>query len=312
MNGGTISGNIATGIGGGARVVSGVFTMNGGTIRNNTAVQGGGGVRLAGEHEFIMNGGRIINNTASGHGGGVYFQPWGSNNKFTMNSGTISYNTAGGGGGGVCIGSGILFTMNGGFGMNTSIISHNKAFMGGGVLLLRGRFLMNGGLIRNNTATFVGDNVYGSSVNDDTADGGGVCVIEGGEFIMNDGTISDNSADNRGGGVSVGDGGEFTMNHGIIADNTAGDHGGGVFVWGDNSNFTIFDGYIYNNIAPTGDNIDGDFVNPNDIQIGITPPDVPITGIQSVAGMFMAMLAFLMASIMLWAYALRRKQAKVL
>ncbi|GHV75517.1 hypothetical protein AGMMS49942_03380 [Spirochaetia bacterium] len=84
-------------------------------------------------------------------------------------------------------------------------------------------FVMYGGTITGNTATYLG---------------GGVDVGNG-TFTMNGGTISDNTAQS-GGGVFVS--GTFTMNGGTISGNTA-NRGGGVFVeWG---TFTKTGGTIY-------------------------------------------------------------------
>jgi hypothetical protein len=112
MHGGTISGNTASSVGG--VYVDGAFTMQGGAISNNTASSGsGGGVYVSRDGAFTMQGGTISNNTASsgsgnggGYGGGVYVD-----GTFTMQGGTISNNTASAGrGGGVYVDSGGAFT----------------------------------------------------------------------------------------------------------------------------------------------------------------------------------------------------------
>ena len=72
MNGGEISGNIATESIGGGIVIGyrGTFTMNGGTISGNTAAVSGGGIALSINTggSVILNGGTISGNTAYGAG----------------------------------------------------------------------------------------------------------------------------------------------------------------------------------------------------------------------------------------------------
>jgi hypothetical protein len=144
MNGGTISGNTASGeYGGGVYVYNGTFTMNEGSINNNTSIYGGG-VSIAGsDGTFDMRGGSISGNiisTFSGCGGGVYVY----NGTFTMSGGTISDNTleeswerlitAGGG----------VYVFNGTFTMSGGIISGNAAENGGGVWFDGTTFAMSG------------------------------------------------------------------------------------------------------------------------------------------------------------------------
>lgn len=68
------------------------FTMTGGTVTGNTASGNGGGVYLSGDASFTMTGGKIADNTASGDGGGVY-----AAGSVQLSGGaSISGNTAGG------------------------------------------------------------------------------------------------------------------------------------------------------------------------------------------------------------------------
>jgi hypothetical protein len=184
-----------------------------------------------------------------------------------MNNGIISGNTSGG----VTsqFGNG-TFTMNGG------AISRNR---GSGVSILAGSFIMNSGVISENTITVssadfrvggggvrvVNSNasftMSGGEIISNRAVGcfgGGVYLHNGGTFTMNGGEISGNSAassfDDRrnsrfggsGGGISLHSGGNFTMNNGTISGNTASVDGGGVHVHG---TFTMGGGTISGNIA---------------------------------------------------------------
>lgn len=128
--------------------------------------------------------------------------------------------------------------VNGSLTLEDCAITGNKAersSRGGGVYVAPyGEFMMNGGCVSHNQATY----------------GGGVFIAYKGEFTMNDGSVSSNMAD-YGGGVSVYRGanpygGTFTMNGGNISGNTA-DSAGGVFVHG--SEFTMSGGEISGNTA---------------------------------------------------------------
>lgn len=68
------------------------FTMTGGTVTGNTASGNGGGVYLSGDAFFTMTGGKIADNTASGDGGGVYA----AGSVQLLGGASISGNTAGG------------------------------------------------------------------------------------------------------------------------------------------------------------------------------------------------------------------------
>lgn len=116
-----ISGNTAKSNGGGVCVKYGTFTMNGGTISGNaaTGINGdGGGVYVASldkmSSKFIMNDGTISGNTASDYGGGVYvYSTTELGGIFTMNGGTISGNNSTYGGG-VYVGKNAKMTVSGG------------------------------------------------------------------------------------------------------------------------------------------------------------------------------------------------------
>ena len=103
MKDGTISGNTASGDGGGVYVTgsTSTFTMTGGTakISGNTANGSGGGVYVSAS-TFKMSGGAISGNTSDGNdakkgGGGVYV----ASGTFAMSDGTINGNTASNGNG---------------------------------------------------------------------------------------------------------------------------------------------------------------------------------------------------------------------
>ena len=156
-----------------------------------------------------------------------------------------------------------------------SVIENSRAGSGGGVQLNDGTLVINGGVIRGNTATSNSANNGGGGVNAvgsssriemirgeisgntalgtvNTIGGGGV-RIDGGQFLMEGGTINLNTIPGRyGGGVAVASGGSFTMEGGTISGNTA-RAGGGVNLGNPSSagSFTMEGGTI------SGNNITG-------------------------------------------------------
>ena len=173
MNGGTIDGNTATEFNSAGGVLvdnTSSFTMTGGTISNNAAKRGGG-VLVRNKAEFTMSKGMISGNKArvdsdtiklpNAGGGGVFVEDKAS---FTMSGGTITANTTNGMGGGVA--TAVLNeddkTGGGQFHMTGGTISDNKASCGGGVYSWsgKGRVVLEGGNIVDNTASRQGGGVY--------------------------------------------------------------------------------------------------------------------------------------------------------
>jgi hypothetical protein len=122
MSGGVIKGMKAS-TGAAIGVYGGIFTMSGGAITGNTATGNGGGVQVQNNGVFTMSGGAIAGNTA-GNGGGVNK----SNGTFTMSGGAIAGNTATGNGGGVQVQNDGVFTMSG----SAVINANNNVYLASG------------------------------------------------------------------------------------------------------------------------------------------------------------------------------------
>jgi len=197
------------------------------------------------------------------YGGGVTVTGVGSN-LFVEHNTIIQENRFGGpsgSGAAVDVAEGATFTMNGG------IIRYNRASVAnhsGGVGVRTGtsvnnsRFIMNGGEISHNLA-MGGTGAYhvpGPHVG--SAIGGGVTVNGlSARFYMFGGDIIHNTSVSRmSGGVDIRAGGRFYMHYGTIAYNVSSSifiggtgGGGGVALLNDTSVFTMYGGYIRNNIA---------------------------------------------------------------
>ena len=201
----------------GVYVSSGTFNMYGGSITGNRATGDGGGVYKSGSNSsFNMYGGSITGNTANSYGGGVYVD----GGEFTMSGGTIGgtktgeTNTATYGGGGVYAKAN--FEMTGGS------ITGNETNRGGGVYVTgKGSFTMS--------ASADGQNIPSITGNNATDNGGGVYVVgSSSTFKMTGGSITGNNAyksdyiSTFGGGVCVGSG-IFTVSGEVtVTDNTKG------------------------------------------------------------------------------------------
>ena len=213
------------------------FEMSGGAIQDNNAsgaepLNSTAGLLLYGNAGGVMSGGNISGNT--GHRGSAVLV-WGydddNRTTFAMTNGTISDNTSSKKGnidpsGAVHVENNAKFTMTGG-----NIIGNDasSAGVGGGVCVVDGAiqqqrpegeyrtaFIMNGGTISNNKASY-GGGIYSYSN-----------AVE-----LNAGLITDNTAFEHGGGV-YGEGREpyystFSIANALVTDNTA-QQGGGMML----------------------------------------------------------------------------------
>ena len=234
----------------GVYVSSGTFNMYGGSITGNRATGDGGGVYKSGSNSsFNMYGGSITGNTANSYGGGVYVDGGG----FTMSGGTIGgtktgeTNTATYGGGGVYAKAN--FEMTGGS------ITGNETNRGGGVYVTgKGSFTMS--------ASADGQNIPSITGNNATENGGGVYVVgSSSTFKMTGGSIggtneNDANTADRGGGVCVSKNGSFEMSgSSCITNNKADSYGGGVHISYASATFTMKGGSITGNNAYKSDYI---------------------------------------------------------
>ena len=122
MSGGTISINRASQTnynnGGGVHNGSGTFTMTGGTISGNTATGNGGGVNN--EDTFTMTGGIISGNTATTNGGGVYQKTYYTYMKISGNP-VIAGNNVNSNSNNVCLNTNCKIKITGALTENASI-----------------------------------------------------------------------------------------------------------------------------------------------------------------------------------------------
>ncbi len=260
--GATISGNQALS-GGGLYAYRSTVTAQNAVIENNQTYRndegkrgGGAGIYLSGA-TAQLNGTVIRNNVAENTGGGVTANAHAASKTpttLTIQNASITGNkaTKGSGGGGLyIIGEGTTVTMANGQ------ISGNSAPNGGGVLQeSKGAFVLDGGSIRNNTASISGGGVFasidcvftmnGGTVSDNTAVSGGGIYVFRGTAELKGGTLEANQtkigADEKGGsgaGLYL-SGSKGTLNGVTIKGNTSQRHGAGVAVNSYTSGETVY------------------------------------------------------------------------
>ncbi len=206
LDGVTISGNAATGDGGGlwADGFAMNLTIQNSTISGNTSGDDGGGIYIEDTGpSTLISSTTISGNTAVGAGGGIYL--YDPDNNVTISNSAISGNSAGTIGGGI-----YLYSFDGGaLQVTSSTVSGNSATAGGGLFLYNvdQPFLMESSTVSGNQAT--------------AGDGGGVYLYTNSaasEFRHS--TIAANSATGTGGGL-FNNSGNVTVVHTLIGDNTA-------------------------------------------------------------------------------------------
>ncbi|MDR1468928.1 MAG: hypothetical protein LBT00_06510 [Spirochaetaceae bacterium] len=202
-------------------------------------------IKVVGSGTLILDNGAVIrDNSGTAAGGGVQLAKSGSGS-LTMKTGSeVCFNTAPYGGGVyISSGSGHEFLMDGGT-IRDNSATNTSSYGGGGVCTLSGKFTMTGGEIKSNTAS---------------AYGGGVYIDRGSTFVLTgSGVITENIANHSfhgGGGVAVISGtftmtgGEISLNQAPVVDGTNGGRGGGLWT-GDVIKFDKSGGIIYGSDVP--------------------------------------------------------------
>jgi hypothetical protein len=150
----TVSGNTASGGGGGGIYNDGVVNLTNSTVWSNTASSGGGG-GIYNDGVVNLTNSTVSGNTTSGGGGGIY-----NDGTLSVTNSTVWGNTASGGGGGGIYNDG---TAN----LTNSTISDNTAFgdSGGGIKNYDGTVTLTFCTLYDNHAPIGG----GLSTEDDTS-----------------------------------------------------------------------------------------------------------------------------------------------
>ena len=215
-----MSGNSASGSGGGLYASDGTTTLTTTTIRGNSATKGGGGLANSGGTTTLTNV-TASGNTAGTNGGGLFDQ----GGMTTLTNSTLSGNSASSDGGG-------LDNLGGTATLTNVTVSGNSAGTdGGGLYTSGGMTTLIDVTVSGNSATSSGgglDNLGGTATltnvtvsgNSAGTDGGGL-YTSGGTTTLNDVTVSGNSAISSGGGVDN-LGGTTTLNNTIVAGQKAG------------------------------------------------------------------------------------------
>jgi Bacterial Ig-like domain/Calx-beta domain/Right handed beta helix region len=225
-----LSGNRATGVGGGVHVAPGFLMVRNSTITGNAAAGSGGGVRLYQGSLFVEDS-TVSGNTAAGSngGGGLYFggtasaspPPGFTPNTLVVRNSTISGNStttsSSLGGGGISV-----INFNGTLLIQGSTVSGNSAVTnGGGVSVHYGTVTVQNSTVVGNTA-----GVPGGAIS--TATGGGIAVVGStGTVNVRNSTVVGNTAfgtapGTGGGGLArtTPSAGTITVANSVVAGNT--------------------------------------------------------------------------------------------
>ena len=153
---GTISGNSATGDGGGIAVL-GASTMTGGTISGNNANIGGGALIIGLSATFQMSGGEISSNTSTSHSAGMLL--WNSSQTTISGTAKIQNNQSGSYAGGIYVSQDSGKTLTS-LTMTGGTISGNTAQTYIGGMGCDGNCTITGGSITGNTAGTYAGGIY--------------------------------------------------------------------------------------------------------------------------------------------------------
>ncbi|RNG23120.1 right-handed parallel beta-helix repeat-containing protein [Streptomyces botrytidirepellens] len=190
------------------------------TVSGNTASGVGGGIEVGDGANATLNTSQVTGNTG-GDGGGIHVSPGAT---LTVASGTISDNTATNTGGGIANwGTSVLAAVQ-------VLTNRTVNFEGGGIWTSTGDFTFNGGRVNGNTAGTNGGGIanFGSSLkvqstvvsgNTATLNGGGLFNHAGNAQLVG-GVITGNTAHGGQGGGIFSDGGAVSL----LATNVAGNN----------------------------------------------------------------------------------------
>lgn len=256
---GSVLGNTATANGGGLFVNGGTVTMNSAsTVGGGNSAEYGGGLYVAGG-TLNLSTGSITGNTASGNGGGV----------FTTGSLTIGCVVTGNSavnGGGIYASGGTLATTG-------DITGNTASSNGGGIYQASGTLNLNGGSVSNNTATGGnGGAIYAINVtttipgevsttlsgNRAAGGNGGALYMDGGSLKVGTvdvhctfgGTATGTANTARNGGAIYATSGEITIGKGYFTNNQASASGGAIYT--QSASVTATGGSITGNAAEQG------------------------------------------------------------
>jgi hypothetical protein len=252
MTGGTVASNTAPN-GAGIFTVSSPVTLDGTIVSGNTATGNGGGIDVSNAGASLtMTNGTVGGATpaaknSAANGAGVYT----GGGSVTVNGTTISGNTAGIGGG--------LYVLAGTTTVTNATISNNAATNSGGGLVSAGTTTVNGGSITGNTAAVQGGGLFNNigtttlantSVTGNSAPNGGAVYNTGasGTVNLNGAAVDSNTATTAGGAVFNGVAtSKVSTSGGTMSSNTAPNAGAAY-----NGGVMVIDGTTMNNNVANG------------------------------------------------------------
>jgi len=235
----TLSGNSATGDGGGIWLGTGVQgSVTTSTLAANVAAGAGGGLFATSGNSLTLTAATLTDNVAGTSGGGVLL---GSGGSLTATDSLFNGNTAtAGAGGGIAALSGTAVTL-----VDTAVNTGAAGMTGGGVHATEASVSITGGQVSGNAAgsggglwlnggTALLDGTTFSGNQAPTGVGGGVGADAAASLTLSSVTLRGNIA-TQGGGIALLDGSVADVTGGTWAGNTARQQGGGGLVFSGSS-----------------------------------------------------------------------------
>ena len=204
LNQSEVSGNVATGRGGGIFSSSGDVLLNSSTVSGNRSVGEGGGIRTYGGDVSLMDS-EVSGNTTTGvlgSGGGISVR----SGEVSLTSSTVSANISGRDGGGIRSFNGaVLLT-------NSTVDGNSSENDGGGISNFNGDVSLTNSTVSGNVSD---------------GEGGGISNFNG-DVLLADSAVSANVSNGRGGGISNANSDVFLVNS-TVSGNVSNGNGGGIF-----------------------------------------------------------------------------------
>ena len=255
FEGGTVTGNNASGNGAGIYVKGGTVNFSGGVISDNKAERYGAGIFCCENSTLNITGGTIRNNSAALDGGGIHL----NNSVAAVENAEINNNSAKNGGG-LFVTSGSTCTLT------DSFVSADKANERGGGISVQGKSTLEikDSTVSSNSASYDGGGIYtcessvltmdGTAVQKNNAKWGAGIYLRKSKTDIKNAEISGNNASDAGGGVFVIESKSNTISDSTIQFNSASSEAGGIKV-SDNASIDATGCTIGKNTAKTGGGI---------------------------------------------------------
>ncbi|MEM6713693.1 MAG: right-handed parallel beta-helix repeat-containing protein [Cyanobacteria bacterium P01_D01_bin.6] len=221
----TVSGNSASDRGGGIYHRNGTIALTGSTVSGNSSNRYGGGI--ASRNAITVTNSTVSGNSSRRNGGGLYS----SSGNITVTNSTVSGNSSNRHTGGIWARSRTITLTDSTVSGNTARLSAAGTYsqhitVTNSTISGNSAGDLGGGLYATGSTTVTNSTISGNSSG---SKGGG--IYHRNTLTMTNSTVSGNSS-NRGGGIYSRGGGDVTLTNSTVSGNSVSDRGGGIFARG--------------------------------------------------------------------------------